>query len=177
MRYLLRKPEVLSYPDRTQAAVVWFASGWVEYSIPSYLFTQGKVQALELSFEICSEYPGYNENWPSDIHFYLNGKLAGVWTSPGDFGGKSGIYTPAWWQHGTKYGLLKTLRITQKGSFLDGTSLSPLTISQLEFPYNKDLSFRIAAPENAKNPGGVNLFGRGFGNYDQNLEVRVSYDT
>lgn len=168
-------PRYFSDPGRTGAAIIWFQTGWVEYSIPSFLFSQRQAVALEISMEICSEHPGYNENWPSDLHFYLNDRLVGIWTSPGDFGKEKGIYTPSWWQHGTKYGLLKTLRITTEGSFIDGTPLSPLTLSELGIEYGKDLPFRIAVPEKTKNPGGVNIFGRGFGNYDQDLEVRLIY--
>ncbi|HQD39479.1 MAG: ArsR family transcriptional regulator [Firmicutes bacterium] len=168
-------PRYFSDPDRTKAAIVWFRTGWLEYSIPSYLFSRGEPEQFEISLEICSEHPGYNEDWPSDIHFYLNDKLVGYWTSPGDFGAKGGIYTPSWWQHGTKHGLLKTLKITQEGSFLDGVYLSSLTIADLGIEPHQDLKFRIAVPEDAKNPGGINLFGKGFGNYNQDIEVRVQY--
>lgn len=168
-------PRYFSAPEKAKAAIVWFRTGWLEYSIPSYLFSRGEPEQIEISLEICSEHPSYNENWPSDIHFYLNGKLVGVWTSPGDFGAKKGIYTPAWWRHGTEYGLLKTIKITREGSYLDGIYLSRLTISELNLAHDRDLKFRIAVPEDAKNPGGVNIFGRGFGNYHQDIEVRVRY--
>jgi predicted transcriptional regulator len=32
---------------------------------------------------------------------------------------------------------------------------------------------RIGIDENASHPGGVNIFGRGFGNYDQDIVMRL----
>jgi predicted transcriptional regulator len=168
-------PRYFSSPDRVNAAILWFQTGWVEYGIPSYMISSKSVQAIEISFEICSEFPKYKEDWPSDIHFYLNGMLLGVWLSPGDFGDKKGTFTPEWWRAGTQYGLLKTIRITKSGTILDGIHLSDTTLDQILTDPKKDLLFRIAVPDNTRHPGGINIFGRGFGNYDQNIEVRVEY--
>jgi len=168
-------PRYFSDPAHVNAALLWFQSGWVEYRIPSYIISSRPIHAIDISLEICSEFPGYKEDWPSDIHFYLNGILIGVWTSPGDFGKKKGIYTPDWWKAGTQYGLLKTIRITNTGCILDGIILSDITLDQLNIQPGKDISLRIAVPNTAHNVGGINLFGKGFGNYDQNIEVRVEY--
>jgi hypothetical protein len=81
-------PRYFSDPAHVNAALLWFQSGWVEYRIPSYIISSRPIHAIDISLEICSEFPGYKEDWPSDIHFYLNGILIGVWTSPGDFGKK-----------------------------------------------------------------------------------------
>ena len=169
-------PRYFSSPDRFRAALLWFQSGWVEYGIPGYMISPKPVKSIEISLEICSEFPKYRENWPSDIHFYLNGKLLGVWLSPGDFGDKKGIHTPDWWNGGSQYGLLKSIRIDKNGTMLDGIRLSDIALDQLHIEKNTDFPFRIAVPPNTANPGGVNIFGRGFGNYDQNIEVRVEYE-
>lgn len=39
---------------------------------------------------------------------------------------------------------------------------------------NNSFSVRIGVKEDAANVGGVNLFGQGFGNYDQERVVRFS---
>lgn len=169
-------PRYFSSPDKIHAALLWFQSGWIEYNIPSYVITSKPVKCIEISLEICSEFPNYNENWPSDIHFYLNGILLGVWQSPGDFGSKRGTYTPDWWNSGTQYGLLKNLRISNKGTMLDGIRLSDTSLDKINIESGKDLLFRIAVPADSRHPGGVNIFGKGFGNYDQNIEVRVEYE-
>ena len=61
-------------PDRTDAALIWLTSGFLEYQFSNYPLQQDKVTQIEFSFEICSEAPGYNNNWPSDITVELNGK-------------------------------------------------------------------------------------------------------
>jgi predicted transcriptional regulator len=165
-----------SDPSHVNAALIWFKTGWVEYRIPSYIISLPALEAIEISLELCSEFPGYKEDWPSDIHFYMNDTLLGVWICPGDFGAAKGAYTPDWWNHGTQHGLLKTIRIAKSGCMLDGIHLSDVNLDQIPIKYGEDLSFRIAIPENSRNPGGVNIFGRGFGNYDQDIEVRVEYE-
>lgn len=169
-------PRYFSDPTHVNAALLWFKSGWIEYRVPSYIIALPSLEAIEISVELCSEFPGYKEDWPSDIHFYLNDVHLGVWTCPGDFGAVKGAYTPDWWNHGTQHGLLKTIRISKSGCILDGIQLSSLTLDQIPIKYGEDLSFRIAVPENSRNSGGVNIFGKGFGNYDQDIEVRIEYE-
>lgn len=168
-------PRYFSNPERVKAAILWFQTGWVEYRIPSYAVSSQPLHAIEIAMEICSEFPVYKEDWPSDIHFYLNDVLLGIWTSPGDFGANKGAYTPDWWRAGTQYGLLKTIRITHNGCMLDGIPLSNISIHQIPVQYGKDLVLKIAVPPDARHPGGINIFGKGFGNYDQNIEVRIEY--
>lgn len=164
-----------SSPERVKASILWFQSGFVEYCIPGYIVTSRTIHSIEISLEICSEYPSFKEDWPSDIYFYINGVFIGYWTSPGDFGEKRGIYTPEWWR-ATQYGLLKIIKITKDGTCLDGMRLSDVTLEELNIQSGKDIIFRISSPADAKNPGGVNIFGKGFGNYDQDIEVRIEYE-
>lgn len=169
-------PRYFSDPAHVNAALIWFQSGWIEYRIPSYIISSRPIHSIEISLEICSEFPGYKEDWPSDIYFYLNEIPLGMWTSPGDFGNNKGIYTPDWWKAGSQYGLLKTIRITNTATMLDGIVLSNTTLNELNFQPGKDISFKIAVPKTTLNVGGLNLFGRGFGNYDQDIVVRVEYE-
>jgi predicted transcriptional regulator len=169
-------PRYFSDPDHVKAALLWFGTGWVEYKIPSYIVSSQPIVAIEISLEICSEFPVYNENWPSDIHFYLNDVLLGVWTCPGDYGTPHGIYTPDWWRNGTQYGLLKTIRLTRQVCMIDGIRLSHVTLDQVPIEFGKDLRLKIAVPPDTRHPGGVNLLGKGFGNYDQDIEVTVEYE-
>lgn len=168
-------PRYFSDPSHVKAALLWFQSGFVEYRIPGYIIPPQPINTINISLEICSEFPGYKEDWPSDINFYLNNVLIGTWTSPGDFGDKKGTYTPDWWKSGTQYGLLKTIQITDNGSMIDGVYLSVTSLSDIVIEPGKDMSFRIEVPNSTTHTGGMNLFGKGFGNYDQNIEVRVEY--
>lgn len=153
---------------------MWFREGFVEYDFPNNVPYGAKATELELSAEMCSEAPEYDLDWPSDVTVWLNGVELGVWASPGDFGGERGRVTPAWWQlEQTQYGLLKRWRVTRKGSYIDGEKLSSVTLSDLDLAAHNHISARIGVKSGARNVGGVNLFGRKFGNHPQDLLMRV----
>ena len=102
-------------------------------------------------------------------------KDVGTWTSPGDFGDKRGVYTPDWWTlKGSQYGMLKTWRIARDGTYVDGVKISPVSLKDLELGNHNSIRLRIGVKDNAKHPGGLNIFGRGFGNYDQDIILRIN---
>lgn len=169
-------PRYFAGPEHVKAQHLWFASGYVEYRIPNYTAGRRPLRSIRISLEICSEAPGYAEEWLSDIGFSLNGVPLCTWTSPGDFGAVRGKLTPAWWEpHSTQHGLLKTLLVDEEGTFMDGIRLSGVTVRDIPVERAEELRLRIASDENARYPGGVSLFGRSFGNYEQDIEVTVSY--
>ncbi|HZG58270.1 ArsR/SmtB family transcription factor [Paenibacillus sp.] len=168
-------PRYFTDPEHVKASHLWFGSGYVEYRIPNYLLRGQAPLSLEISLEICSEAPGYNENWPSDISFYINDVLLGTWTCPGDFGSTRGVFTPEWWSNNSQYGLLKTLSVSAAGAYIDGVRLSDVDLGAIGLSGGQAISFRIAAHETARHCGGVTLFGRGFGNYDQDIRVSLTY--
>jgi len=169
-------PRYFSDPDHVKASHLWFGSGYVEYRIPNYLLSNQIPVSIDISLEICSEAPGYNENWPSDISFYVNERLVGTWTCPGDFGSTKGVYTPEWWTNRSQYGLLKTISVSRAGSYIDGVRLSDVAIDDLNIAYGETIGLRIASLDSARHCGGVTLFGKGFGNYDQDIRVAVTYE-
>ncbi|MFD0959218.1 ArsR/SmtB family transcription factor [Paenibacillus chungangensis] len=169
-------PRYFTSPDHVQASHVWLSSGYLEYAIPNYLVGKQRVRRLTISLEIGSEAPGYNDNWPSDLSFHLNGKPIGQWTCPGDFGSSRGVLTPSWWSMGSQHGLLKTLSISAEGTYMDGIRISGITPSELAIAAGQPLYLRIACPEDAIHAGGLCLFGRGFGNYEQDIEITVHYE-
>ncbi len=175
---LLDVPETFLNPDRMNAGLMWFTRGFVEYQFPNNARLTGKaVTALEFSFELSSEVPGTSADWPSDITVAINGREVGVWTSPGDFGDMRGVYTPDWWKlKGSQYGKLKSWRVTPDGAFIDGVRISPLTLAELDISAHHSIRLRIEVKPDARHPGGVNVFGRGFGNYDQDILLRLTTD-
>lgn len=163
-------------PDRLHAALIWFRSGYLEYRFPNRLPTSAELVSLQLSMEICSEAPLHNNNWPSDITMWINGREIGTWTSPGDFGGERGRMTPAWWDSkDTQYGLLKRWLINKKGAFIDGHPLSVVTLHDLDIENQPVITMRLGVKADALHVGGLNLFGRTFGNYPQDLTLRLEY--
>ena len=134
------------------------------------------MESIELSFEIASEAPQYNNDWPSDITFSLNGQQLGVWTSPGDYGDHKGKNNPDWWYPFiNQYGLLKTLTLNQDGCFLDGDPLSSVTCRDLNLTDQSILRFRMEVKEDAVHPGGLTLFGKSFGDHSQGILVTIRY--
>ncbi|MFY9176021.1 MAG: ArsR family transcriptional regulator [Clostridiales bacterium] len=161
--------------ERVNAKILWFMKGYIEYRIPNYLRSNEELKELEISMELGSEAPGYNNNWPSRLNFYINGKYIGQWMSPGDFGDKRGRFTPTWWSSDiNQYGLLKVLKINHKGIWMDGIKLSNVTLKDLEIDH-KNLDFKIEVSEKEGKPGGLTIYGAGFGNYDQDIIVRLYY--
>jgi len=172
---LLDVPDSFLDPSRVQAALAWFGRGHVEYKFPNNAKLLNKaVDSVEFSMELSSEVPGTNLNWPSDITLWVNDISAGTWTSPGDYGDKRGVYTPSWWKlEGSQYGKLKTWRVDKSGTFIDGVRISDVTIGDLDLPTHHSIRIRIGIDARAEHPGGVNIFGKGFGNYDQDIVMRL----
>lgn len=164
------------HEDRYKAEILWFTKGYIEYVIPNFIPFGQKIDEICVSMEISSEAPGINENWPSDIYFYLNDTQIAMWTSPGDFGETRGILTPDWWfPEWNQYGLLKMLQINKKGTFIDGVRKSDVTIDQFQLTDKSMIKLRIAVPETAEHVGGFTIYGKSFGNYNQDIEVHISY--
>ena len=169
------EPRYFVDPRRMDARILWFTSGFVEYQSPNFLNAEDTLEMLEVSVEISSEFPFSNDNWPSDITFSLNGVELGTWTIPGDFADIRGKYTPDWYPDNlNQYGLLKTIRITKHLTNMNGEPLSDITINDI--PKDQDTwHLRIEVKEDAEHVGGCTLFGKGFGNYDQDIKLKVYY--
>jgi len=174
----LDDPRVFSYPDRFSANILWIGYGSVTYNLPSRLRPGQRLTELQISFEISSECPETNEDYPSDIYFEINGIALGKWISPGDYGSRKGILSPSWWPELlNQYGLLKTLIINQEGTFIDGTSkISNVTISDFHIDYNSVIDFTFSVPKDTTNCGGLTLFGAEFGDYNQNIVIKAFYE-
>lgn len=169
-------PRYFSHPDRVNAGILWFTKGYIEYMIPNLLPSATKIDQITVSLEISSEAPGINNDWPSDISIFLNDVKIGTWTSPGDYGDVQGIFTPDWWfPNWNQYGLLKMIVINKKGTFVDGLKISDVTINQFNLDYKSTVRFKFEIEEDAKNIGGITIFGSEFGNYNQDIKVRIAY--
>lgn len=165
-----------AHPERYEADILWFTKGYVEYIIPNFIPFGQKIDQITVSLEISSEAPGINDIWPSDISFKINGKKVATWTSPGDFGNVQGIFTPDWWYpNWNQYGLLKILVINKRGTYIDGLQVSDVSINDFEFDYHSTIKLRLEVEEDAEHVGGLTIFGKTFGNYNQDIDVRINY--
>ncbi|OLP56972.1 ArsR family transcriptional regulator [Rhizobium rhizosphaerae] len=172
---LLDVPSTFLDPDRMKAGLIWFTRGYVEYQFPNNArLANLAVREVEFVLELSSEVPGTSADWPSDITLTVNGTDVVTWTSPGDFGDKRGAYTPDWWKlKGSQYGKLKSFRIREDGTYVDGLRLSDVTLADLDLTSHHSIRLRIGVMDDARHPGGINIFGRGFGNYDQDILMRL----
>ncbi len=169
-------PRYFSHPNRFDAHILWLTHGYVEYVVPNFIPAFQKIDQITISVELSSEAPGVNNNWPSDIYFHLNDKCIGTWTSPGDFGDKKGIFAPDWWySNWNQYGLLKLLVINKNGTFIDGLKISDTSIYDFNFDYKSTIKLKLEVPENTEHVGGLTIFGKSFGNYNQDINVRINY--
>jgi predicted transcriptional regulator len=170
-------PRSFFEPQHSEAQLLWFKQGYVEYRFPNRLPPKTTPDCLWLSMELCSEAPMHHPDWPSDITMWINGIELGTWTSPADFGGQRGVLTPDWWDsRNTQYGLLKEWRISHEGCYVDGVKLSETTLKDLTMTARAFVSVRIGVKDDAKHRGGVNLFGHKFGNYPQDMLMRIRYN-
>lgn len=168
-------PSYFMDPKRYEAGMLWFAKGYVEYQVPNYLKPDQELEMIELSMELSSEFPFSNNRWPSDITISLDGKEIGTWTSPGDFSDIRGRYTPDWvYNDMNQYGMLKSLRVSKHGSFIDGQHSADTTINELDTTKNS-WTLRIGVKDNAKHAGGCTIFGNQFGNHDQGIKGRFYF--
>lgn len=173
---LLDEPETFYYPERMKAEILWFARGHVEYTFVRSLPPRARATRLDFSAEICSEAAGWDNHWASDITLWINEVEIGTWTCPGDFGGERGRLNPSWWQDRyTQFGLLKNWTVDEDGSYIDGVKLSNVTIGDLGLD-GSPIKLRLGNKPNTRNAGGLTLFGEKFGNYEQDLVLRIGYD-
>ena len=174
---LLDIPDSFLNPERMKAGLLWCGSGTFEYKFPNNtMYESKKVDKLEVSMELSSETPGTNSNWPSDITMWINKVEVGTWVSPGDFGDKRGKYTPSWWKlEGSQYGLLKHFSVTDEGSFVDGIKISDVKLSDLAISEHHSIRVKIGVKDDAEHLGGMNIFGKGFGNYYQGIILRTYF--
>lgn len=172
----LDEPQSFYHPDRGTARLLWMQGGYVEYVFPNTLPSSVEIVRLEFVAEVCSECPDYDNDYPSDITVWVNGHEIGTWTSPGDLGGKRGRLNPPWWaDHMTQYGMMKVWAVDRQGCYVDGLAVSGPTITELGVEPHQPITLRLGVKPDARHQGGFNLFGRGFGNYDQDPTLRLHY--
>ena len=169
-------PRTFYHPDRFNAQMLWFESGELEYRFSLGEISPDQVESLEFTMEVSSNAPMYRDDFKSDIFVSVCGHELGVWTSPGDYGGRRGRFNPSWWSDtSSQYGLLKTWRIDEYGSTLDGTALSSVKLSDLHLDQQDYISLRIGVHADAQHVGGLNLFGEKFGDFAQGIVARIGY--
>lgn len=164
-------------PKKINAQLIWFHKGFIEYRFPNKDLSDIEIKTISFTLELCSEAPGYMEEWPSDISVIVNKKLIGIYHSHGDYGERRGLLTPSnWSSYSTQYGILTTFSVNKNGCFINGSLFdNSINIDDLNINDEEYISFIIEVNENAKHVGGVNIFGSKFGDYPQDIIMRAYY--
>lgn len=170
------RPAEFFLPNHFEAQLIWSAGGYVEYKFPYSLSPDARLKQILLSFECCSEVANYREDWKSDITVWINGVECGTWRSPGDFGRRRGRLNPSWWESGaTQYGLLTTVTVTDRETMINNDVSSRVCLRDLALEKNYFATVRIGNKDGAEYCGGFNLFGKSFGDYEQDINVSYIY--
>ncbi|ULL13030.1 ArsR family transcriptional regulator [Paenibacillus sp. H1-7] len=169
-------PSSFFHPNRATAQLIWFRKGYVEYKFPLGTAYKPGVESVQFSLELCSEAPSYDNDWPSDITVWVNDMEIGTWTCPGDFGGRKGRLNPAWWSdHNTQFGVVKTWKIDKSKSSIDDVPISNVNVTDLKLAQSDFVTFKIGVKSNAVHKGGINLFGKEFGDFEHDIKMKVTY--
>lgn len=168
-------PNCFFSPDRMEAECLWFDRGFISYNFPTDFPHSRVLSEITFSFELCSETLYYNNTWPSDISVYINNKEVITFTSPGDFGGRRGKYTPSYWPiTSTQFGLLKRITVNSEGVFTDNHFVTDsVRFADLKIYDGAAIKLDIGIKDDARHKGGINLFGKHFGDYPQSIVMML----
>lgn len=163
-------------PERINAGLLWTSKGYVQYKFPNQLPAGRLPVSLSFAMEICSEAPGYAENWRSDITLWVNGIECATWCCPGDFGSRRGRLTPSLWPNGsTQYGIWVKWEIRGDGTYINGEQASKVRLSDIAISEKPFVAMTIGNKKNARYEGGFNLFGKNFGDYPSDILMEIEY--
>jgi len=161
---------------RFGATLIWTFGGTATYHFPNFNFRSKRVTKLQFSLELCSETTCYRNDWKSDIFFAVNGVEVAHYLSPGDFGGERARFTPSWWPRNmTQYGKLVVVDVTDEGTFVNHEKVSDKTLADVAPCRDNKIAFTVFNKKDSTYYGGFNLFGRGAGNYDQDIVLTTYY--
>lgn len=163
--------------EKTKTQLISFTSGTLEYTLINKFYKKDKIVEISFTQELCSECPNYNNNWKSNITFWINGKEIGTFLSEGDYGGRHGTYSPSWWpESSSNYGTLVKVNVDKTGSYINGKKISSVTIDDLNINKQPTITYALGVKEDSKYVGGINIFGEKFGDFQQNITSIITYE-
>lgn len=168
--------DVFFNEERYKACYIWFTQGFLYYRVANKSLPK-KLSRISLSFEVCSEAPFYRNDWKSDITLSICDKEVGTWTSLGDYGGRRGKNNPKWWSDAvTQFGVLTTWEIRDDGTYVNDVKISDVTIRDIDIKQKPYIPIKLGVKKDAKYCGGMSLFGKNFGDYDQDIILTFYWD-
>ncbi|MDR3319255.1 MAG: helix-turn-helix domain-containing protein [Clostridiales bacterium] len=164
-------------PERADAGIIWAAGGRIVYAFSNCFGADCAPVELSFALELCSETLNYQNDWMSDITFSINGVEIVTFTSPGDLGGRRGTLNPSWWSdYASQYGLFTKLSVTPLGVYFNGLRKHDrVKINDLNLTDCNKITLKIENKPDAVHIGGFNIFGKGFGDFPQDIEMSATY--
>jgi predicted transcriptional regulator len=163
-------------PERLDAQILWLNSGCLTYRFAPLPDERIKPEYLEISFEVCNEALLESPTWQSELNVYINGCQLGSGTCSCDNNGRRGALNPSWWPDvATQHGELQKWRVTQTGTYLRGKKISGVTLADLSLSGTLPITFLLHVPSSPTGSSGINLFGTGFGDYNQAIRLEIGY--
>ncbi|SFL66794.1 Predicted transcriptional regulator [Gracilibacillus orientalis] len=172
------EPVYFYSPERIHTQLIWTRKGFLEYKFPIVIAPDATIKEMQFSLEICSEAPNHDHNWPSDITVWVNNVDIGTWTSPGDYGDRPGKLNPKYWAEttSTQYGTLKVWKISNENTMIDDFQLSNVTLNDVNVQRKDYVTFKIGIKEDAVHKGGMNIFGKEFGDFEQDIKLNIKFE-
>ena len=163
--------------ERFNAELIYTQEGIVTYNFSNAVAQKHSVTELSLSLEICSEAPFYDNNYMSDVTFWVNNVEVATYTSEGDYGDRPGKLSPAWWPRvNTQYGKLVTVAVKEDGVYINGIlNHSQVTVKDLKLEEGNKLALKIGNKGTSEHVGGFNIFGKNFGDFPQDICLQLTY--
>lgn len=164
-------------PERFQAELIYTLNGKLTYIFSNNAAKFNKIKSISFSMELSSETPYYDNDYLSEITFWINDIEIATYLSLGDYGDRRGILNPAWWpDRNSQYGKLVTVLVDEAGVSLNGKQISTkINISKLNIQKGNSIIFALGNKQTSTYIGGFNLFGSSFGDFHQDILCAISY--
>ncbi len=170
-------------PERYNAEIIWSNRGIISYAFPNDFTMKGDVEQLILDLEICSETLDHDNLHQSDITFWMNDVELFTYRCPGDYGDRIGLLNPEYWSKDknvlpTQYGDRLHIVIDDTGIYLNEVLVrNSFNLDSLKLSKGNMLKLTIGNKEGCEFPGGWNIFGKGFGDYPIDIELKAIVTT
>lgn len=160
-------------PRHYAAKLIYTKQGIISYKFSNAFAVRNGVDKLNISLEICSEAPYFDNDYKSDITFWLNDVELCTITLKGDYGDRRGKLNPEWWTNlFTQYGELVNISVDKNGVFVKEKLVNKnITIDDLKMTDNIFAKLTLGNKRFALNQGGFNIFGSEFGDYPQEIII------
>ncbi len=159
-------PRYFTYPERINAALIYFNSGKISWAVPEPV-KKGRLVSLTVSLEISSKPYGHGRSREAEVSFYLNDIKLGTHVIDGEFTDRKGLFTPSEFDGMCQYGKLKTIRIDGSGTHFDGIKIGDSVLTDFA---GSGLTFSISTES------GIAVFGSGYGDYDCGIKFKAEFE-